>query len=310
MSKAPVTAGASSYNGNRSEELCTTSWAIEHQWRAPLGHHGAEFVGALLAHDPVLGPTSGCREDGTDCGSGWHDTQRYSGRVSVESVIAACYVKACAPPPVGSGGSAGAKARALAKHLVDRAKRLDKGDKITSTLRRVIERTDVSGRIVKAKYKYKGVGSLTRKIHDKAREKGVSEPVQAHGIDDALRFTALFNRGEYAESTNKLIGKLKDEGYDIIEVENKWDDASDYKGIHIIARSPTGQRFELQAHTHTSFRLQGQLHTIYEKTRTNPPPPPAELKALLAESYRLGRQNPVASVPNVLSVKSVARVKS
>lgn len=220
-------------------------------------------------------------------------------------MIAACYVKACAPPPVGAGGSAGGKARVLAKHLVERAKRLDKADRITSTLRRVVERTDVSGRIVKAKYKYKGVGSLTRKIYDKARERGLPEPVQAHGIDDALRYTAVFNRHEYAESVNKLIGKLKDEQFDIIEVDNRWNDASDYKGIHIIARSPTGQRFELQAHTHTSFRLQAQLHTIYEKTRTNPPPPPAELKALLAESHRLGRQNPVSSVPDVLSIESV-----
>jgi len=220
-------------------------------------------------------------------------------------VIAACYVKACAPPPVGDGGSAGGKARKLAIHLVNRAKRLDKADRITSTMRRVVERTDVSGRIVKATYKYKGVGSLTRKIYDKARERGLPEPVQAHGIDDALRYTAVFNRHEYAESVNKLIGKLKEEKFDIIEVDNRWDDASDYKGIHIIARSPTGQRFEVQAHTHRSFRIQVRLHEIYDKTRTNPPPPPAEMKALLAESHRLGRQNPVAGVPNVLSVKSV-----
>jgi hypothetical protein len=194
--------------------------------------------------------------------------------------------------------------------LVERAKRLDKGDKITSTLRRIVERTDVSGRIVKATYKYKGVGSLTRKIYDKAREKGVPEPVQAHNIDDALRFTAVFNRQEYAASTNSMIKQLNDAGFQVVEVENKWDDASDYKGIHIIGRSPTGQRFELQAHTHRSFRLQEKLHKIYEKTRKVPPPPPAELKALLAESYRLGKSNPVASVPNVQDVKSLARVKS
>lgn len=223
-------------------------------------------------------------------------------------MIAACYVKACAPPPVGKGGSAGKKARKLAIHLVERAKRLDKADGITSTLRKVVERTDVSGRIVKAKYKYKGVGSLTRKIYDKARAKGVSETVQAHQIDDALRFTAVFNRDEYAASTKKLIMRLQDSGFNVVSVENKWDDASDYKGIHIIGRSPTGQRFELQTHTHRSFRLQAELHVIYEKTRTDPPPPPAELKALLAESYRLGRTNPVAGVPDVLSVKSFGKV--
>jgi hypothetical protein len=228
--------------------------------------------------------------------------------MSASAVIAACYVKACAPPPVGAGGSAGGRARKLAIHLVDRAKRLDKGDKITTTLRRIVERTDVSGRIVKATYKYKGVESLTRKIYDKARERGLPEAVQAHRIDDALRFTAVFNRQEYAESTNSLIRQLNDSGFKVVEVDNKWDDASDYKGIHIIGRSPTGQRFELQAHTHRSFRLQAELHTIYEKTRTKPPPPPAELKALLAESYQLGKSNPVASVPNVQSVKSLTRV--
>lgn len=253
---------------------------------------------------PPLGVGSTARWAGSDGMT--HDT--ILDLMSASSLIAACYVKACAPPPVGSGGSAGGTARKLAKRLVDRAKRLDKQDRITSTLRRIVESTDVSGRIVKAKYKYKGIDSLTRKIHDKARERGLPEAVQAHSIDDALRFTAVFNRQEYAGSTNKLIEELDDAGFDVVEVENKWDDASDYKGIHIIGRSPTGQRFELQAHTHRSFRLQAKLHTIYTKTRTNPPPPPAELKALLAESYRLGKSNPVSNVPKVHAVKSMARV--
>ena len=84
---------------------------------------------------------------------------------------------------------------------------------------------------------------------------------------------SIFHHDSIASTTKTTVAKLQEKGYNVIEVDNKYQDPkSDYKGIHIGAVSPTGQTIELQVHSRESMRVKETIHPMYDVSRvkTNP----------------------------------------
>lgn len=177
----------------------------------------------------------------------------------------ACYVKACAPPPVGKGGSskAAVQARQLAKRIVGNALAAEKA--ATSDLRDVIEGS--GGQMVGLEHRVKGLTSLTRKIHDKAITRGQSLEESASKISDALRYTAVLDAKDYTKGVKATLKSLRKKGYEVDELETHWQRGDAYNGVHAIIRHPNGTKLEVQFHTPESLEAKGKTHVIYEKAR-------------------------------------------
>ncbi|CAI3205328.1 hypothetical protein CNEO2_1750003 [Clostridium neonatale] len=108
-------------------------------------------------------------------------------------------------------------------------------------------------------------------VEDKiARKKkvGYTEKEAIESMGDIVRYTQLCSHDKIAGNTIKTIELLTKKGYDVIEVDNKYlDPNSDYKGVHINAVSPEGQKFELQIHSKESMEVKDKIHPMYEEAR-------------------------------------------
>lgn len=180
-----------------------------------------------------------------------------------------CWVKACAPPPVGKGGSAGTAARRMAEIVVaDMRQREGRrgGGPITKTMKSVASATGM--KMVGLKFRIKDEKSATRKIYDKARKaigkkifgdtkqtKAAEEKYVVEDLSDILRFTMTSPAKTHARDVRRAVGELKAQGYKILEADNRWKRSEDltredvYQGVNMTVQAPDGTRFELQFHT-------------------------------------------------------------
>lgn len=196
----------------------------------------------------------------------------------------ACKVKACAPPPVGTGGSskvANAASRAAAAILA-RSKAAE--PQVTNDLRTVIK--SEGGAMVGLAHRVKGLKSLTRKIHDKALSRGQTIEESANRISDALRYTAAFHSKNYTAGVKSTIASLEKKGYKILEKETHWKRGDAYNGVHVIAQHPNGTKVEIQFHTTESLKAKGLTHPLYEKFRQHDTTP-QERTRLTREMIRI-----------------------
>lgn len=87
-------------------------------------------------------------------------------------------------------------------------------------------------------------------------------------MGDLVRYTQLCDHDKIADTAKSTLDALKDKGYEITEVDNKWmDKGSTYKGLHIAAKDRNGQTFELQIHSPESMMVKEQNHVQYEVSR-------------------------------------------
>lgn len=87
-------------------------------------------------------------------------------------------------------------------------------------------------------------------------------------MGDLVRYTQLCEHDKIAETAKSTLSALKEKGYEITEVDNKWmDKGSTYKGLHIAAKDRNGQTFELQIHSPESMMVKEQNHVQYEVSR-------------------------------------------
>lgn len=145
----------------------------------------------------------------------------------------------------------------------------------------------------------KSKDSYLRKIRKRYRPGG-----NEYVVNDILRYTYSSNPIEMTEKTLKSIDAHKQLGYNTIRVKNYWlDDSDSYNGINTIIKDQNGQKFELQYHTHESFKLkEGKLHKIYEKQRMISDRSSKEYLDLDDEMFELSK---TLTVPN-----GVERIKS
>lgn len=124
------------------------------------------------------------------------------------------------------------------------------------------------------------------------------------GLGDIVRYTQLCDHDKIAENTQKTIDKLKEKGYDVVEVDNKWlNPENSYKGMHIGAVSPGGVTIELQIHSELSMRTKETVHPLYDVSREKTTPE-AVGNVLVAETYSYTDAMPMPKgIENVKSFK-------
>jgi hypothetical protein len=117
-------------------------------------------------------------------------------------------------------------------------------------------------------FRFKGAGSLRRKIVEKSQEHGISEEAYTKQITDALRYTVCSSEKNLVNDFFAVKSYLSDHGIKMIECTNTYGSKNvSYKGINTLCVS-NGYTFELQFHTEIGFwTKENKTHPLYEKKR-------------------------------------------
>lgn len=147
------------------------------------------------------------------------------------------------------------------EQLLDRISKIE--PKITSDMQRIAGENKLAG----LEFRKKTAESLARKITTDSQVENISLSKAASKINDALRYTTIFNPDTFAKEYLKMKQELIAEGYKVVKVKNTWLIDGPYKGVNTVVEKD-GINFEMQYHTQESFDLKnGPLHELYEKYR-------------------------------------------
>ncbi|HET4451390.1 TPA: minor capsid protein [Streptococcus pneumoniae] len=154
-----------------------------------------------------------------------------------------------------------AKAKFYSEQLLSKISGVE--PKITSDMQRIAGENKLAG----LEFRKKTVESLSRKIIADSLVENISLSKAVSKINDALRYTTIFDSDTFTEEYLKMKQKLIAEGYKIVKVKNTWPVDGPYKGVNTVVEKD-GINFEMQYHTQESFDLKnGSLHELYEKYR-------------------------------------------
>lgn len=151
------------------------------------------------------------------------------------------------------------------------------------------------GSMTGLEHRLKTVESLARKLHDKAKAKGISIEDYAARVADAVRYTAIVDDdppGNYAAAIRRTIEMLEAQGIQVEELETHWLPGDSYNGVHLVGRHPNGTLFELQFHTTGSIEAKNSTHGIYERIRQAGVAPEERREGLLRMA-RIADQTPM-----------------
>lgn len=147
------------------------------------------------------------------------------------------------------------------KQLLDRISKIE--PKITSDMQRIAGENKLAG----LEFRKKTAESLARKITTDSQAENISLSKAASKINDALRYTTIFDPDAFAKEYLKMKQELISEGYKVVKVKNTWLIDGPYKGVNTVVEKD-GINFEMQYHTQESFDLKnGPVHELYEKYR-------------------------------------------
>ncbi len=153
------------------------------------------------------------------------------------------------------------KARFYSGQLLSKISKAE--PKITSDMQRIAGENQLAG----LEFRKKTAESLARKITADSQVENISSAEAASKINDALRYTTIFDSDTFTEEYSKMKQKLIAEGYRVVKVKNTWITNGPYKGVNTVIEKD-GINFEMQYHTRESFDLKnGPLHELYEKYR-------------------------------------------
>lgn len=159
---------------------------------------------------------------------------------------------------------------------------------------RDIESEDPDRSLVGLDHRLKGPDRLKEKVGRILEEQPDRTPGQAIAlVADTIRFTFCYSDQHYADGVRADIGRLRDRGFESARpLKNSWGDAQ-YRGINSQWRDPeSGQRFEVQFHTFTSFEAKQVTHGAYERMRS-PQTPDDERDELVAMQHDVTERIPV-----------------
>ena len=164
---------------------------------------------------------------------------------------------------------------------------------LTPAMRRIEAQLD-HGHLVKdtEKFALKDPDRFKEKLAERiAFQPDESVAVIASRLHDGIRYTFQYDENQYTESVHQTETIAKQEGFDLIARNPRWD-GQQYKGINSQWRDPdSGLFFEVQFHTHASWEAKQKTHAAYEKL-SDPETPPIERESL--EAYQ---REITASVP-------------
>nr|WP_199347696.1 hypothetical protein [Mycobacteroides chelonae] len=87
------------------------------------------------------------------------------------------------------------------------------------------------------------------------------------GMKDSVRYTMQSPEDLYVPNTQRAIDNLIADGYEPVKFKNSWEQPG-YQGINSFWRDPaSGQTFEVQFHTPSSFDAKMETHPLYEQER-------------------------------------------
>lgn len=153
------------------------------------------------------------------------------------------------------------KARFYSEQLLSKISKAE--PKITSDMQRIAGENQLAG----LEFRKKTAESLARKIAVDSQTENISLANAASKINDALRYTTIFDLDTFTKEYLKMKQKLIAEGYRVVKVKNTWLIDGPYKGVNTVIEKD-GINFEMQYHTRESFDLKnGPLHELYEKYR-------------------------------------------
>ncbi len=174
------------------------------------------------------------------------------------------------------------KARFYSEQLLSKISKAE--PKITSDMQRIAGENQLAG----LEFRKKTAESLARKITADSQVENISLAEAASKINDALRYTTIFDSDTFTEEYSKMKQKLIAEGYRVVKVKNTWLTNGPYKGVNTVIEKD-GTNFEMQYHTRESFDLKnGPLHELYEKRRLSSTTK-AERHKLDAEMVKLSK---------------------
>jgi hypothetical protein len=131
-----------------------------------------------------------------------------------------------------------------------------------------IESADPSRRLVGLDHRLKGEDRLSEKVEFHLRASPDITYDEAFAkVKDAVRFTFEYKEAHYAEGVIADCTRLEEAGFKRVDLRNTWAN-EEYKGINSRWRIPeSGQLFEIQFHTRSSFEAKQETHQAYEKIR-------------------------------------------
>jgi hypothetical protein len=153
---------------------------------------------------------------------------------------------------------------------------------VVSPAMREIEACDPERRLVGFDHRLKGLDRIKDKVAESVLFNSRTPEQALASVKDPVRYTFQYSEAAYAAAVSADIGRLKERGFEQVELRNSWTD-SHYRGINSRWREPvSGQLFEVQFHTKTSYEAKQLTHAAYERLR-NPStldPERDELEAL------------------------------
>jgi hypothetical protein len=163
-------------------------------------------------------------------------------------------------------GESSPEANAAAKRIRDKVALVE-----PALTQKIVEIADSIGAdMAGLEHRLKTEKSLARKIQNDSVEYNGNVERAADNINDAVRYTLLFEPDVYTESAIKTIDGMRDAGYQFERVKNFWRKGDDYQGINGKVRHPDGFKFEMQFHTKSSFDTKEKTHPLREKRMESP----------------------------------------
>ena len=143
-------------------------------------------------------------------------------------------------------------------------------EKISPAMR-AIESQDPDRHLIGFEHRLKGRDRIKDKVCRGIRNFGRTPEQAVSRVPDAIRYTFEYREARYTQGVWTDIGRLKEEGFQLHNLWNAWS-KDQYKGINSQWIDPeSGQRFEVQFHTRTSFEAKQLTHPAYERLRTRQP---------------------------------------
>ena len=121
------------------------------------------------------------------------------------------------------------------------------------------------GRLVKLQFRLKSPASTYEKMHLRPEKSSID------ALTDLVRYTVVFDRDQYSQGVDRMLGEMSSKGYELASLWNAWtDDSSPYRGINLVFCDPKDKFLELQIHTPRSVEAADREHVIYERRRLLP----------------------------------------
>jgi len=140
-------------------------------------------------------------------------------------------------------------------------------DRISPAMR-AVESQDPDRHLAGFDRRLKGRDRIKEKVCGMIKELNLTPAEAVSLVPDAIRYTLQYREARYIQGVREDIERLKGQGFELRKLRNSWSE-EEYKGINSQWIDPgSGQRFEVQFHTRSSFEAKQLTHVAYERLRT------------------------------------------